>query len=120
MIPSLKIRSDPVINRLILNISGEIAVTEAKRFKRDLSVELARLKPGFTLLIDARDFKPITNNTQRVIEGIMEAIVSAKPSKVARIVSSSPGIKMGKVSRKAGYLSAAFETEMEAERFLDQ
>lgn len=94
-------------------------VTEAKRFKRDLSTELARLKPGFTLLIDARDFKPVTDNAQRIIEGIMEAIVSAKPSKVARIVSSGSGIKMGKVTKKTGYLSAAFETEMEAKRFLE-
>ena len=120
MIPSLVCKSDLVKNRLYLKISGSIAVAEARKFKRNLAVELARLKPGFTLLIDAREFEPVNNTAQDVVETIMEAIASAKPSRVARIVDPESALKAGHISRRTGYTSAIFETEMEAERFLNK
>ncbi len=119
MKPVLTVKTDPLKNRMSMKMSGSVTVVEARQFRKKLVAQLARLKAGFTLLNDTRDFKPTTSDVLQVVEGIMESVISAKPSKVARIVSSGFEMTLKKISSRPGYKTAAFLTPEEAVDFLD-
>jgi len=78
--------ADSSQNLLRFAFSGSVTRSETTRWKNDLPLLLAELKPGFKLLSDFSGVKSIEQATAPDIEEVMDLLNEAGVQKVVRII----------------------------------
>lgn len=111
-------------NRIYIVGDGFPTVAEGKQYLADYTAALKQVKPGFTVLVDARTLEPTRPEVQENIAESMRLSVSLGLSKVARVVTEKvAGVQLQRLARegKGTQHSAEHFTSMsEAEQYLDQ
>ena len=118
--PLIEVKADVEKNRLYIRLVGLPSHARARELKQKLIVELAKLKPGFTLLNDSHGLLLEPGTIQPLVYDIMKTIAAAKPAKIARVVSEKSGGELDKLSRLAGYQAGVFDSIERAEEYLDE
>ncbi len=109
-------------NRLYIRFPDNLNLEKAKKLKEEYKKAIDKCKPGFTTLTYAINFKPASQEAQKIIGEMTEMAEAAGISKVARVVGDSPigGMQINRLARqKTKYQARHFKTEAEAEAYLD-
>jgi hypothetical protein len=116
-------RADVYKNRVYLVLMGYHDLEEALRMKELYKKAIDMCRPGFTVLADVSNYKPGSDETQKVHEEAVELAKNAGVRKVARVVGQKPlgGMQIERIAEDKGHYEAAhFETTEEAEKYLDE
>lgn len=116
--------ADPAKNRLYITFHGYMNLEEAEKLRDDYARALALCRPGFTILTDAQEYRPGTEEVQEVIASMVKMDAEAGVSRVARVTGSKPlgSMQIGRLAKetvKDEYTARHFETIEEAEAYLD-
>ncbi len=110
-------------NRIYLKMVGFHDVEEAKRLLNLYREAASQCRKGYTVLADVSEYKPGTDEVQKIHAEAAHIDAKAGVKKVARVVGHAPlgGMQIARISKKeGGYESAHFETFQEAEAYLDE
>jgi hypothetical protein len=119
---AFSVRVDTGINRIYFTMSGYLTVDEAEKLKEEYRGAVSRMRPGFTVLTNAVDYKPGSEEVQDIVISCAEIDGEAGCRKVARMVGDKPlgGMQINRLaSSVASYPAKHFKTIEEAEAYLD-
>lgn len=118
-----EIESDPDKNRLYIRIE-EVSEADIRKFVKDMTHHVMRLKTGFTCLVDIRNMSLRYTEKEVFFMGItMGWLIDMGMGKVVRLVSRTNKIsqvKMENESRSLGYRAKPVYSIEEAEKVLDE
>jgi len=108
-------------NRIYVKLPSNLNIEKAKELKKEYKKALEQIKPGFTVLTYAVNFKPASTEVQDMITEMTDMDFEAGITKVARVVGHSPigGMQIDRLS-KTRYQAKHFKTEAEAIAYLDK
>jgi hypothetical protein len=97
-------RVDVAKNRLYLNLSGMLTDDEMQAHCEQEMRGVDRLRPGFIIIVDFKDFKPATpEGYKRIAEGAkyaagkgLKAVIQIQPT------DAIGGMQSGRVARESG------------------
>ena len=115
-------RIDREKNRIYITISGYLSREGAEKLKEEYRAAVSGCSPGFTVLTDAREFKPGSSEVQEIVTAMSVLDGEAGCRKVARVVGNKPlgGMQIDRLAKTvATYPARNFETVAEAEVYLD-
>lgn len=115
-------RIDYAKNRIYVYFSGYLTRDGAEKLKEEYRLAVSQCKPGFTVLTDARGYKPGAPEVQEIVVSMAVIDEGAGCRKVARVVGTKPlgGMQIDRLVRSvATYPARNFETVPEAEAYLD-
>ena len=110
-------------NRIYIYFRGYLTLEQVLALQRAYREAIAECAPGFTCLTYAEDFRPGSEEIQNVIAEMKTMAARAGISRVARVVGSKPlgGMQIDYIAKDtASYPAKNFETEAEAEAYLDE
>lgn len=116
--------ADVAKNRVYIKFDGYMELEEAEKLRDDVKKALRQIKSGFTILTDARGYKPGTKEVQAVISSIAKMDADAGVSKVARVTGDKPlgGMQIDRLAKETTenkYPARHFATIEEGEAYLD-
>ena len=100
---------------------GRFDVTEAKAYNEQYARCVDQVDPGFTLLVDLRNFTPTDEEVRLILKEGTEYAITHGLSRVIRIVNGSVGSTVGNIqwnraAREMGYQVDVVESMEEAEQ----
>ena len=110
-------------NAILCVLIGQFDYSEAERYVEKFKAGVDKLKPGYTVISDLRDFSPAKEDARTVLQEAIEYSVSRERGRVIRIVADSVGSKVGNIqlnraSREMGYDVDVVATLAEAEKLM--
>jgi hypothetical protein len=116
-----EVKADVVRNRLYVTLKGFSDDDEARQNAKRVVAEIAKLRPGFSVVSDISELKARTSGGTRGLEETIEAYRRHGVGRVVRVVGKEVVGKMqfDRVSREAGLRVDYVATLAEAERLLD-
>jgi len=114
---------DETKNRIYLILEGSHDLLEAKRMRDEYAEAIEQARPGFTVLADLKNYKPGSEEVQKVHASAVHLAEEAGISKVARVMGQTPlgEMQVSRIAKKeVSYPSRSFITVEEAEEFLDK
>jgi hypothetical protein len=90
-----ELRSDRAKNRIYMRAWGVTSPAEVQACADELIAEARYLRPGFTLITDLREFKPMVQEAVAELMRLQTALVKAGMSRAVRI--SSPELSLTSV-----------------------
>ncbi len=117
------IRIDESKNRFYLTLSGLFSDAEVHEVVEHVIAELKKMKPGFTILTDISQFRPLTQQGVHEAQRVGDVVRQVGGKASARVVAASASvaaIQLGRVNEAGGYRAFTCRTVEEAERLLDE
>jgi hypothetical protein len=110
-------------NAILCVLIGQFDYAEAERYVEKFKEGVNKLKPGYAVISDLRDFSPAKEDARKVLQEAIEYSVAKGRGRVIRILNDSLGatvgnIQLNKASRKMGYEVEVVSTLAEAEEKL--
>ena len=121
--PGYEVETDRVENRLSLKLEGMLDEETAHEAAEATIEHAEELRPGFEMINDISEFKPLSQEATDAIERGKRGIAERDVGAVVRVVGDSVVGKMQfeRVTGDAeGYHVATAESREQAERFLDR
>lgn len=121
--PGYQVEIDRAENRLYMKLDGMLEQEMADDVVEEITDRLDELRPGFQVINDISEFKPVSQDATDAIERGKQAIADRGVNAVVRIVGDSVIGKMqfDRVGDEIeGYHVATAESREQAERFLDR
>jgi anti-anti-sigma regulatory factor len=120
-----QVQADTVKNRLYIVLTGVPTAGEAKQAADAVAETVKKLKPGFSVINDASNLKPVDPAGAKEIIRAQHAIKEAGVGRVIRVVGDAALVKMQfrRTGMEAGYDQGAEEiaaSVQEAEQLLDK
>lgn len=115
-------RVDKQKNRVYILFQGEMDIDRVTILKNAYRQAIDQVKPGFTTITLAEDFKPATPEVQKVVQEMTEMAAKRGVSHVARVVGETPigGMQINRLAKvRTTYPAKHFRTLEEAEAYLD-
>jgi hypothetical protein len=108
-------------NRLYVTLSGYMNATETKAAADAVVAAVRILKPGFGVINDISQFRPVSPEAAQEIERAQRFSREAGMGRVIRITGDNAltSMQFGRVSKAAGYQMDTARSVAEAERLLD-
>lgn len=116
------VRADIAKNRLYMKLSGYFTDEEAAQTAAKLQEEMRKLSPGFDIINDLSELKPLTPKGSEEIARGHHVIQQMGVGRIVRIVSQEVITKMqwDRKSKEVGIAAQMVTSMAEAERLLDQ
>jgi hypothetical protein len=116
------IKADVDKNRLYITMQGFFSVEEMKACTDQTISESKKLKPGFDVITDISEFKPVSPEATKELERGQAFFKSAKIGRGIRVVGKSvtSGMQLNRTGKTVGYEPNTVATLAEAEKFLDR
>lgn len=109
-------------NRIVIYFDGFMTLEEAQMLKEAYRKAIDQVRPGFTVITYAIDYKPGTPEVQNIVSSMTKMAEDGGCSKVARVVGDKPlgGMQINRLAKNVTtYESRHFATFEEAEAYLD-
>ncbi|MEF8773760.1 MAG: hypothetical protein V5A23_08065 [Halobacteriales archaeon] len=117
-----RVEADPEKNRLYMRLSGMLDEEEALAVTERMEAEAKKLRPGFDVVNDVSEAKPVSQEATDAIERGQRLLAEAGASAVARVVGDSVIMEMQFERHGEGddaYQVTTAESREQAEDFLD-
>ncbi|GAB3328617.1 hypothetical protein GCM10027429_03770 [Marivirga atlantica] len=116
-----ELSADPIRNRAFLTIKGFWRAEEVQDYLSDWEKTLNKLKPGFTLLTDAREMAIHPAEVRDLHKKAQEKIRQAGVKKVAELQKEKVSqMQLDGVSRESAMPKKNFNEQEEALKWLDE
>src|SRR5262249_60773313 len=83
---TLEARADLVRNRLYMRLTGFMSEADARRAADAVIAEMEKLRPGFAIINDIRELKPVAPAASDQLKRTQEAAVRLGYSRAIRVV----------------------------------
>src|SRR5262249_19045495 len=83
---TLEARADLVRNRLYMRLTGFMAEADARKAADAVIAEMQKLRPGFAIINDIRELKPVSPEASDQLKRTQEAAVKLGYSRAIRVV----------------------------------
>lgn len=115
------IQIDPAKNRIYLTIYGTWGKPEnVPGYISDIEKAIRGLKPGFTIVTDASELGPVTQELGKIHVAAQEKLNNSGLDKTAEIVKSGlTRMNIDSFARKSKMKKQVFDNRKEAEAWLD-
>src|SRR4051794_12565733 len=77
------------LNRLYLRASGFFTEDEAKQAAAKIIAEVRKMSPGFDLVVDLRDFKPMSPKAADTLRDLLQTYKQHGVRRVVRVVGEN-------------------------------
>lgn len=108
-------------NRLYIKLSGYFEYEEMKKCSDETIKMIEKLKPGYDVITDISEFKPVSPEATKEIERVQAYFVKTGVRKGVRVVGEKilSGMQFKRKGKDAGYDSTNVATLADAEKLLD-
>jgi hypothetical protein len=115
------LKTDTQKNRLYLTLSGLMNDDETKKAADACIEAMKKLRPGFKVVNDISQFRPLTKEGVGHVKRVGELAVKLGMTATVRVMGISPTAlhQFQRVSKEAGYTAYTAQSLEEAEAMLD-
>ncbi len=116
-----KVWIDKDKNRLYIKLEGLFEYEEAKEAVDRVISESNKLKPGFDIINDILNFKPVSQEAGEQVLRAQKHVVQKGANRIIRIVDKKTitNLQFNRRSKEAGYIAEVASSIKEAEKMLD-
>ena len=115
-----EVKVDSEKKRIYIVLSGFMQDFEVEEAMKEVKNAVNLLKPGFDIINDITDFKPVTAKGRELIKNTQAYIYESKVKNVMRIEGSVLSkIQLERSSKEVGYSGITVKSIEEAEQYLE-
>jgi|GEM_PF-1549400 len=113
------VKADTELNTLFLVLSGEPTIEKVKALHLIIASEMTKLRPGYQIYNDSREFHPAANDSYEEILEIGKLLIDKQPNRIARLLNPYSRMIFNRVAAQIGYSGREFTSVKAALEYLE-